>query len=653
MDFLASPPRIDPEGGRVPLVYSLLSLVVWAVAMLGVAWPTERLLRTWLPPPSPRGRTDPPFAFSAGIGLAFLSTLVCFAAMLGALKTPVLHGVAGAVLIAGSLRLALILSGRAPNPLAGLGPYAAAALAAAASFIPFLSLPPVAWDALVYHLEVPRQYLLQGGMVELAGNNYAYFPTGTEMLFLLCLKFFPPFSTQVVHAGFLLLSLLALGETAAATGALAPRPRASLGLTLAAAVFLPSVWLNAAVPYIDITLMFYMTLAASGLYLFLRTCRRGYLLLGLLAASFLPAVKYTGFFCLAVLAAGATAAWLVRRGRLPLRWADGGIFLGGIGLFAGPYLVRNLLWTGSPVFPFLAGALGSGSPWWTPEQQEVWRHFLANYGSFLGERLLYPLNYLVASVSPVLNEDRIFDGALGPFLLLLPLLWLFRRRLGRANLFVAVTALLYALVWGVFLRQMRFLFPVVPLILLLLAGTGRFVARKAAPRRTLCALALASLAFSAAVILPELRSPRSECKTVAYFSLDYLLGRQTAPEYLRRTLPEYRCQEFLNGLNPPPAKVWVLFTGNKNFYLDTPYRADYVTEDYTFHHWLARAKTPSDVTRRFRALGVTHLLTRVGGILDPGLYIDNPSRRDLALAFFLGECRILFEANGFAVLALK
>ncbi|MBP7866022.1 MAG: hypothetical protein KA419_08720 [Acidobacteria bacterium] len=636
----------------MPVIESLLSLVVWAVAMLGVAWPTERLLRALLPPAPARDRT-PLFAFSAGLGLALLSTVVCFAAMLGALKTPVLHVLTAAVLAAGTGRLALILFGRAPNPLAGLGPYAAVALAAAASFLPFLSLPPVAWDALVYHLEVPRQYLLQGGMVELAGNNYAYFPTGTEMLFLLCLKFFPPFSTQVVHAGFLLLTLLALGETAASSGALSPRPRTPLALPLAAAVFLPSVWLNAAVPYIDITLMFYVTLAASGLYLFFKTCRRDHLLLGLAAGAFLPAVKYTGLFCLAVLAVGGAAAWRVRKGRLPLRWTDGVFFLGGCGLFAGPYLVRNLLWTGSPVFPFLAGALGSGSPWWTPEQQEVWRHFLANYGSFLGERLLYPLNYLVASVSPVLNEDRIFDGVLGPFLLFLPVLWLFRRRLGRANLFLALTALLYALVWGVFLRQMRFLFPVVPLILLLLAGTGRYAARKAVNRAVLSVLAVVSLTFSAAVIVPELRSPRSECKTVAYFSLDYLLGRQTTRDYLRRTLPEYRCQEFLNGLTPPPARVWVLFTGNKNFYLDAPYRADYVTEDYTFHQWLARSKTPADVTRRFRALGVTHLLTRVGGILDPGLYIDNPSRRDLALAFFLGECRILFEANGFAVLALK
>src|SRR3990170_4171559 len=43
--------------------------------------------------------------------------------------------------------------------------------------------PPLAWDALVYHLELPRQYLSAGRIVFVESNLFVGFPQLAEMLY--------------------------------------------------------------------------------------------------------------------------------------------------------------------------------------------------------------------------------------------------------------------------------------------------------------------------------------------------------------------------------------------------------------------------------------------------------------------------------------
>ncbi|MFC1879682.1 ArnT family glycosyltransferase, partial [Chloroflexota bacterium] len=52
----------------------------------------------------------------------------------------------------------------------------------------FIALaPPLAWDSLAYHLELPRQYVQAARIIFLPENLYAGFPQVSEMLFTLCM----------------------------------------------------------------------------------------------------------------------------------------------------------------------------------------------------------------------------------------------------------------------------------------------------------------------------------------------------------------------------------------------------------------------------------------------------------------------------------
>ena len=304
------------------------------------------------------------------------------------------------------------------------------------------------------------------------------------------------------------------------------------------------------------------------------------------------------------------------------------------------------------MYPFLAGLVGKHPTGWSIEQNQVLARFLGEYGTVLGQYFLYPFNYAVAIIAPTLGEDKWFDGVLGPFLALWIIVWIFRRKLSRENLFLVSVLCLYSVIWGMFLRQMRFLFPIIPLIVLFALGTFRYTTQKPVWRAVLRSISVASLLFGLAVILTEIITSPVDSKANVRWSMSYLLGRESESEFLDRALLSYRCQNYINRNLPASVKIWVLFTSNKNFYLQRAYASDYVIEDFTFHQWLLAADTPSDLVKAFKKEGVTHILTR-DAILDPSRYTDKPEKRRLMMAFFAHKCQLLYSSNGYAVFEIK
>ncbi|HPC20576.1 MAG TPA: hypothetical protein PL039_10305 [Kiritimatiellia bacterium] len=131
---------------------------------------------------------------AVGLGIAVCSTGILGLGMAGLLHRAVLAVLIGAVGALGVRECIRWSRGRAADSNPGrLGWVSVTALAVVTlPALPFLLLPPLARDALVYHLEVPRQYLLHHGLIELPRNVYAYFPKGIEMLFTAVLGYFRP-----------------------------------------------------------------------------------------------------------------------------------------------------------------------------------------------------------------------------------------------------------------------------------------------------------------------------------------------------------------------------------------------------------------------------------------------------------------------------
>ncbi len=582
-------------------------------------------------------------SFSIGTGIVLFSTLLLYFTTLRWMTVPVLWALGTFLFVSGISRcLRLVREFRrdsgspwnSATTICVLGMIAVAAL-------PLLVLPPVARDGLVYHLEVPRQILLHHGFT-LSTNTYGYFPMGIEMLYLFSLGIFPATAAQFAHFGFLLLTVFAVVETFGCSARNNWPPALLLGI--AAMVTVPTFYLDATWAYIDVAWAYFSCLLAAGCFLYFKHRDRASLALAALIGGFYLSIKYPGFYFLAIVTLGILLTVLIYK----LSWRDlikaCLLFLISATITSAPYFIRNLVATGNPVFPFFTEIIPTRSgSWSTAHEIALVNGLLRQYGNQTVPPALRVVNLPAVAFNPVLEQPELFDGVIGPFLLLGAAAFFLAGRPAPSRFFLLALVLAYSLAWSYSLRQARFLLPIVPVVLLLFLDSC-FDRPPTRLRQILAgALLTGVLAFNLAVLGPAVRSRWPVTRD--------LTGWIDREAYLTGALPVYSCQKFINERLPRDAKIWVMLTGNENFYLQRDYRADYVIEDYTFHQWLESCHRPQELALKFRATGTTHLLVRTDLLFDPLLYIDKPDKFPLAVAFFQSN-RLLFQANGFAVYEL-
>jgi hypothetical protein len=307
-------------------------------------------------------------------------------------------------------------------------------------------LDPHPYDVTSYHLQVPREWYEAGRIVPLQNNVFSYFPFNVEMQFLLLMQvsggpWRGMYCCQLLSVGYALLMLLAVagtsdGDAGAESGA---------GVVAAAMVScVPWVIMLAGTAYVESGLMLYTALALAWVMRGLRAGShwRAMLLAGAFAG-LAAGVKITAVPML-VLGAAAGVAMLALLSRVknenvikdgehgehgehgedkmgiererfqqnrlsPLSssvfsvfnsspWLGCGIFLVAAGVLVMPWLARNIVWAGNPLFPVAMHTLGRAhfsteqvqrfvnahSP--TPSQRSLaarlaitWRDVLANW----------------------------------------------------------------------------------------------------------------------------------------------------------------------------------------------------------------------------------------------------------------------------------
>ncbi len=216
---------------------------------------------------------------------------------------------------------------------------------------------PHPYDSLIYHLQVPREWYELGRIVSLEHNVYSYFPFNVEVHYLLAsyLRGSPWLAAtqnQFLSISFTLLAAIAL------RGWLRTRvePRAA-SLATAAFLCVPWVVMSACVTYVEAGMLFFAVLAIAWCLEALATATltyRHFILAGVFAG-LVSGVKLTGaaMILTAVPACGIVCfAWpFIRSGRLR-QLIFGCLLLGITGTAVlSPWLIRNQIWAGNPVFP--------------------------------------------------------------------------------------------------------------------------------------------------------------------------------------------------------------------------------------------------------------------------------------------------------------
>ena len=245
-------------------------------------------------------------------------------------------------------------------------------------------LPPTDFDVKAYHLTGPKEYFLDGRITFLEHNVYTNFPFLTEMLCLLGMVlrqdwYWGALAGQAVLMGFAPLTGLALycagrrwfGETAG---------------WLAAVIYLSTPWTYrlAIIAYVEGALSCYLFLTLFAVLLAVEALRRDggssaasrlFLLAGLFAGSAM-ACKYPGLVSVVLPLGLASAMAAVRRQKAEGRKQKAAIqavttFLIGTVLAVGPWLLKNLVATGNPVYPLAFGLFGGRD--WDAASHAKWR----------------------------------------------------------------------------------------------------------------------------------------------------------------------------------------------------------------------------------------------------------------------------------------
>jgi 4-amino-4-deoxy-L-arabinose transferase-like glycosyltransferase len=320
-------------------------------------------------------------------------------------------------------------------------------------------LPPTGWDALVYHLQGPRLYLEAHRLVAVPENLYLNWPAQVEMLFTWGMLLKDDTLAKLLNWALWLL-------VAAMIYALGRRTMnervGEWAMALWAAV--PLAAGLAGVAYVDLGLTAFVLAAFYAFMRWSESQHDGCLIVSALLAGFAMATKYT-----AVTWAGLLIllfvyyAWRHQRRRAGWILIRAVLFAVVAGLVVLPWLIKNWVVTGNPVYPFLFGGVG-----WNAIR-EAWLYWPGqSYSQNLLDYLALPwlMTVLGTAATPA------FDATIGPLLLcLVPLAFLFRGRPRAVNYGLVLVAAQYALfavtIWRyLYLAQSRLVLAIFPFLCL-------------------------------------------------------------------------------------------------------------------------------------------------------------------------------------------
>ncbi len=460
----------------------LVGLLILAAAGSG-CWPLRWLLASGADAPKagPLSRPAARFCLAVGLGLGLLAVLTLALGSLGWLST----ATAWAMLTVGlALGVLWLRQRRPPTEAAPVGgrtdmlALAAMGVLAVPLAVALLgsTLPPgILWpeeafgyDVLEYHLQAPREYFAAGRIIFLPHNVYASFPQQVEMLYLLLMHllgdvYAAATACQLLHAALGILAALAVAACCET-----PRRRL-LALVLAAST--PWLAYLGCLAYVENGLLLFTALAGVVVIDHLRcggalTMRRA-LLAGLMLG-LATGCKYTAG---PLVALPLVAAWVLTAKLSPGRRAMLAAACGLAALAAlSPWLVRNTLQTGNPVYPF-AYRLFDGRAW-SQQQARQWdaAHRLPPGETGAGPRLRRALRELTGFVDRQAGTYR--PSLFGPALVALGLLGVLRARTRlELTLIVWLAGMLGAWAGLTFIAG-RFAIPAVVPLALLGAGQG-------------------------------------------------------------------------------------------------------------------------------------------------------------------------------------
>jgi len=456
-------------------------------------------------------------------------------------------------------------------------------------------IPETFYDALVYHLALPAQYLVHGGIYPTPLNSYSGIPALPQMLSGLTLVIESwGVAASLLHCSFLLWCCIALVGLSRRLG----RPKAGV---VAALIF-------AATPVV----MGESFRVSVGLeWTLMELC----CLTGLLSVAeepnglSMPSVVMAGTF-LGFAMATKYPAWLLAFAAIPLlaggrlstvedrkRFMSRLLVCAGIStVLIAPWVLKNLAFYGNPLYPFFherIASAGAAVPDWrqiSAAGTDVRRLLsLAGVWSYLKHPwdFLKPIEDLTQTVGPV-------------YLSLLPGLFWFP--VGRRAKLVAIFAAVAWIPLSVLSPMTRFFIPHLAVLSLLVACLIEGLeSRGVATIFRTGAIGLSTLSVLGWAVMDSNRA-----------KLPVYLGEKSFNEHLAHTVisyppPPYAGYQYLNEQAPANAKV-LIYGESRGFYLNREAILASPDQRTALEVWADQSADGTALARKIRQEGISYIL---------------------------------------------
>ena len=408
--------------------------------------------------------------------------------------------------------------------------------------------PAFYWDALTYHLAVPKAYADAHGFTYLPYNVYSSMPMGGSLFYLWPYLWDGLIAAKASH---LVATVLALSLSYRLARVWLAQFYAALASVFV--ILTPPVIVTMGGAHND---HFQVLFAVAAIYIYfksdssnVRAGRRGWLAFGVFIGAAV-AVKYTAY----AVAAAFVPIWvydLIKK-RIRPSWLLKALVVAFALVL--PWLVKAYVERGNPVFPLFYDVFDGRD--FTAEQADRLLAWQGGMGKGRGITDVISLPYRISAEADVSYEE--FSGIYLPFLFpFAALAVLFFRRAGR----LIAYGWLYLLAWFFGPQQLRFLDAALPALATAAAGVAAAVEVGWGewPRRVwrsfaVIAVFVVSIPYFAGAVLNA---------TTGHL---YLAG-MSRERFLKNYVGFYPAEDFINKELPADAKILMVFT-NHTLYLE-------------------------------------------------------------------------------------
>ncbi len=437
--------------------------------------------------------------------------------------------------------------------------------------------PPILFDTLVYHLAIPDIYLKNHKIVNIPYLLFSNYPLNVEMLFVMAMGLKSDTLAQLIHFSFGILSGLSIYV-------LTKTYFGKMQGLLALLIFfsMPSILLTMTFTFNDLGLTYYVVLAVYAMISWRKINDFRWLILSGLMTGLAIGVKYSGVICLIILL-GAVVMTKYRTPRVALK--ESFIFLLTAFLPTLPWLIKNLIFVGNPVYPFLYGVFGGEN--WSDSNVQRFTQEMSHYGPGHSGILRYlSLPFFITC------DWKTGDIPIGPLLLVcLPFLF-FIKNVDKTIKYLLVFCGLYFLVWMNTSMVIRFLFPA----LVLLCPVAGYVIKE--------------LRLSAIPVLLALGLNIYTLYTAIGEHPDFYSGNKSREEKLLSAEPVkdyYQAIKFINEQLPPASKI--LFIGEpRRYYCQLEVLTSSELDTALISKLVKESRNTKEIFTKLKELGVTHIL---------------------------------------------